>query len=82
MAETVPVVLPKWGMNMVEATLVEWKKSIGDRVREGEAIASVMTDKVEAEVVAPVSGVLTDILVLPDQDATVGATLARIQKDP
>jgi 2-oxoglutarate dehydrogenase E2 component (dihydrolipoamide succinyltransferase) len=82
MAEKVPVLLPKWGMNMVEATLVGWKKSVGDHVREGEAIASVMTDKVEAEVVAPVSGVLTDILVLPDQDANVGATLAKIQADP
>ncbi len=82
MTESVPVVLPKWGMNMVEATLVEWKKSVGDHVTEGEAIASVETDKVEAEVVAPVSGVLTEIVVLPNQDASVGATLARIQRDP
>ena len=82
MAEIVPVVLPKWGMNMVEATLVEWKKSVGEHVREGEAIASIMTDKVEADVVSPVSGVITEILVRPNQDARVGATLAQVRKDP
>ena len=73
--------LAKWGMNMVEATLVEWKKSVGDRVAEGEGIATIATDKVEAEVVAPVSGTLVDILVLPNQDAKVGETLGHIQSD-
>jgi pyruvate/2-oxoglutarate dehydrogenase complex dihydrolipoamide acyltransferase (E2) component len=81
MAEPVPVVLPKWGMNMAEATVVEWKKSVGDRIVEGDAVASIETDKVEADVVAPTSGVLVEILVAPDQDAKVGETLALIQPD-
>jgi pyruvate/2-oxoglutarate dehydrogenase complex dihydrolipoamide acyltransferase (E2) component len=79
--EAVPIVLQKWGMNMVEATLVEWKKAVGDRVTQGEIVASIQTDKVEAEVVAPASGTLIEILVQIDEDAKVGQALGRIQPD-
>jgi len=76
-----PVVLPKWGMNMVEATVVEWLKAVGERVEAGEALVNVETDKVEATVEAPVSGVLAEIVARPDQDVPVGATLGFIQPD-
>ena len=76
-----PVVLPKWGMNMVEATVVEWLKAIGERVEEGEPLVNVETDKVEATVEAPMSGILTEIVARPDQDVPVGATLGFIQPD-
>jgi pyruvate dehydrogenase E2 component (dihydrolipoamide acetyltransferase) len=79
--EAVPIVLQKWGMNMVEATVVEWKKAVGDRVTQGEIVASIQTDKVEAEVVAPASGTLIEILVQIDEDAKVGQALGRIQPD-
>jgi pyruvate/2-oxoglutarate dehydrogenase complex dihydrolipoamide acyltransferase (E2) component len=79
--EAVPIVLQKWGMNMVEATVVEWRKAVGDRVTQGEIVASIQTDKVEAEVVAPASGTLIEILVQIDQDAKVGQALGRIQPD-
>ena len=81
MPEAVPIVLQKWGMNMVEATVVEWKKAVGDRVTQGEIVAAIQTDKVEAEVVAPASGTLIEILVQIDQDAKVGQALGRIQPD-
>jgi pyruvate/2-oxoglutarate dehydrogenase complex dihydrolipoamide acyltransferase (E2) component len=79
--EAVPIVLQKWGMNMVEATVVEWKKAVGDRVTQGEIVAAIQTDKVEAEVVAPASGTLVEILVQIDEDAKVGQALGRIQPD-
>jgi len=79
--EAVPIVLQKWGMNMVEATVVEWKKVVGDRVTQGEIVAAIQTDKVEAEVVAPASGTLVEILVQIDEDAKVGQALGRIQPD-
>ena len=66
---------------MVEATVVEWKKAVGDRVTEGEAVAAIATDKVEAEVVAPASGVLIEILVDPDHEARVGEPIGFIQTD-
>ena len=74
-----PVLLPKWGMNMVEATVVEWLKAIGDRVEEGEPLVNVETDKVEAVVEAPVAGTLVEILAGPDEDVAVGATLGLIE---
>jgi pyruvate dehydrogenase E2 component (dihydrolipoamide acetyltransferase) len=80
--DSVPVVLPKWGMNMVEATIVEWLKAIGDAVEAGEALVAVETDKVEATVESPVTGTLQEILVGPDEDVAVGATLAYVRPGP
>ena len=57
MSET-PVVLPKWGLTMLDATLVEWLKQEGERVEVDDPICLVETDKVDAEVTAPVAGVL------------------------
>jgi pyruvate/2-oxoglutarate dehydrogenase complex dihydrolipoamide acyltransferase (E2) component len=78
-AEPTPIVLPKAGMNMVEATVVAWRKSPGDAVEEGEPIVDIETDKVEMEVEAPASGVLREVLVGVDEDAPVGATLGLIE---
>jgi pyruvate/2-oxoglutarate dehydrogenase complex dihydrolipoamide acyltransferase (E2) component len=64
---------------MVEATIVAWHKSPGDRVEEGEPIVEIETDKVEMQVEAPVSGVLREVLVNVDEDAPVGATLGLIE---
>jgi pyruvate dehydrogenase E2 component (dihydrolipoamide acetyltransferase) len=77
--EPVPIVLPKAGMKMVEATVVAWRKSPGDRVEAGEPIVQVETDKVDLEVEAPASGVLSRVLVGVDEDAEVGATLGLIE---
>jgi pyruvate dehydrogenase E2 component (dihydrolipoamide acetyltransferase) len=77
-ADTTPIVLPKAGMNMVEATVVAWRKSPGEQVEKGEPVVAVETDKVELEIEAPVSGVLQAVLVAVDEDAPVGATLGLI----
>ena len=79
MPEPTPIVLPKAGMNMVEATVVAWKKSPGDRVEEGEPVVEIETDKVEMEIQAPVAGVLREVLVEADEDAPVGAALGLIE---
>ncbi len=78
MAEPTPILLPKAGMNMVEATVVAWHKSPGDRVEAGEPVVHVETDKVDLEIEAPVAGVLSRVLVGVDEDAEVGATLGLI----
>lgn len=49
--------VPQMGL-MENVTLVEWLKAPGSRVVQGEAIASVETDKVNAELEAPAAGVL------------------------
>jgi pyruvate dehydrogenase E2 component (dihydrolipoamide acetyltransferase) len=50
------VVMPKLGLTMEEATIVNWLKDEGDQVSKGEAILEIETDKSTVEVEAPVSG--------------------------
>lgn len=53
--------VPETGFGIAEATIVEWFKSIGEEVQEGEPIISVETEKVNVEIPAPGSGILTEI---------------------
>ena len=79
MPERVAVVLPKWGMSMSEATVVEWLKAVGERVVAGEALVLVETDKVEAVVEAPATGTLVALHASVDDDVEVGALLAELE---
>lgn len=82
MSDPTAIVLPKAGMNMVEATVVAWLKAPGDRVEAGEPVVEIETDKVELRVEAPVSGVLAEVLVPVNEDAPVGAALGLIEPAP
>ncbi|HEY1367471.1 MAG TPA: lipoyl domain-containing protein [Gaiellaceae bacterium] len=75
MSEPAPILLPKAGMKMVEATVVAWHKSPGDRVEAGEPVVEIETDKVELQIEARATWVRREILVGVDEDAPVGATL-------
>lgn len=81
MTAEVAVVLPKAGMNMVEATVVAWRRQVGERVEEGEDLVDIETDKVDMSVESPASGTLKEIRVQPDEDAKVGAVLGVITVD-
>ena len=58
--------------------VLEWLKSPGEAVQEGEVLLTVESDKATVEIPSPVSGVLLSILVEPDAEAPVGAVLAWI----
>ncbi len=73
------VTLPKWGMTMQDGTISEWHVSVGDEVKEGDVIATVETEKVDAEVEAPASGVLDEIVVEAGSTVAVGSVIARIR---
>lgn len=73
------VTLPKWGMTMQEGTISTWHVSAGDPVSEGDVLATVETDKVDADVEAPGSGVLDEILVQAGTTVEVGSVIARIR---
>jgi 2-oxoglutarate dehydrogenase E2 component (dihydrolipoamide succinyltransferase) len=75
----IPVILPKWGQNMVEATVAEWHKQAGDSVAEGEEIAEISTDKLDSALESPAAGTIVEILVKAGEDAEVGAVLAYIE---
>jgi pyruvate/2-oxoglutarate dehydrogenase complex dihydrolipoamide acyltransferase (E2) component len=79
--QDVPVLLPRLGSSMEEAIFVEWLHAAGDRVQAEEPICVIETDKVDAEVVAPVAGVLGPLLAAPRETIAVGTELARISPD-
>lgn len=72
----IPVIMPQLGESVAEGTVIEWLKKEGDRVEKDEGILAISTDKVDAEIPAPVSGILSRILVQAGEKVPVGATLA------
>lgn len=71
--------LPQWGMGMSEGTVVEWKKRVGDSVVEGEPLAEIEAAKVNTDLEAPESGVLTAILVQVGETVAIYTPLAVIE---
>ncbi|MGB8519404.1 MAG: biotin/lipoyl-containing protein, partial [Candidatus Tumulicola sp.] len=74
----VKVTLPEMGESVTEGSIVEWRKRVGDFVAEGDALVDVTTDKVDVEVPATASGVITQILAGEGDSVSVGAALAEI----
>src|SRR5436190_541144 len=76
---TVQVVMPQMGDSVSEGTILEWHKSEGDPVAQDETIVEISTDKVDAEVPSPASGVMGEILADAGETVTVGQVIARMQ---
>jgi len=72
------VIMPQLGESVTEATLTKWLKTTGEPVNEFEALLEINTDKVDAEVPSPASGVLLAILVPEGANVQVGTLLAWI----
>jgi 2-oxoglutarate dehydrogenase E2 component (dihydrolipoamide succinyltransferase) len=70
--------MPKMGESISEATIISWLKNVGDYVEAEETILEVATDKVDSDVPAPVSGVITEIRFQKDDVVDVGTVLALI----
>jgi len=72
--------MPKMGESISEATIISWLKNVGDFVEAEETILEVATDKVDSDVPAPVSGVITEIRFQKDDVVEVGTVLALIEE--
>ena len=79
---SIPVVLPALGESVVEGTVSRWLVAEGDRVELDQPICEVTTDKVDAEIPAPATGVVEKILALEEAVVEVGAELAIIDDRP
>lgn len=73
------LLLPAMGEGVMEATVTEWLKNVGDTVEEDESIVEIATDKVDSDVPTPVSGVIKEILVQKDEVAKVGEPMAILE---
>ena len=74
------VVMPKLGLTMVEGKVIKWIKNEGERVKEGETLFQVETEKVEMEIEAQTSGILERIIVHEGSTVPVGEPVAIIDQ--
>lgn len=75
------VVLPKLGMTMEEAVIVEWLKEEGAKVEKGEPLVEIMTEKIDYFMESTASGILSKILFEPEATVKVGEVIALIEVD-
>jgi 2-oxoisovalerate dehydrogenase E2 component (dihydrolipoyl transacylase) len=79
MAKTTRVVMPQLGESVHEGTISKWLVKVGDKVVEFEPMLEVDTDKVNAEVPAPVTGILRKILAKEGETVQAGAEIAVVE---
>ena len=77
----VEVKVPQLSESVAEATMLQWKKKVGDSVTADEILIDIETDKVVLEVPAPASGVLSEILVVDGGTVAAEQLIARIDTD-
>ncbi|MDP2662995.1 MAG: dihydrolipoamide acetyltransferase family protein [Dehalococcoidia bacterium] len=77
----VQLLMPKFGMSMVEGTVVSWFKTEGERIQKGEPLLVIETDKVTVEVEAPWAGVLQQVLAKGGEDVPVGQSVGVLLTD-
>ena len=73
--------MPQMGESVMEGTVIEWTKQIGDTVEVDETLLEIATDKVDSEVPSPEAGILVEILVEEGETIEVGKPIARIETD-
>src|SRR6266513_4775106 len=73
--------MPQMGESIAEGTLSKWLKKVGDVVKRDEPIFEISTDKVDAEIPAPSSGTLAEILVTEGQTVPVATVVARLETE-
>jgi 2-oxoisovalerate dehydrogenase E2 component (dihydrolipoyl transacylase) len=79
MGKTTRVVMPQLGESVHEGTISKWLVKVGDKVIEFEPMLEVDTDKVNAEVPAPVTGILREILAKEGETVQAGAEIAVVE---
>ena len=77
----VELVMPKMGESITEATILAWKKKVGDRVEQDETVLEIATDKVDSEVPSPCAGVISEILFAENDVVPIGKILAYISTE-
>lgn len=71
--------MPKFGATMEDGEIVEWYKQPGDAVKKGDALCSIMTEKITNDLEAMRDGVLDSILVQEGEKANCGDVIAYLK---
>jgi pyruvate dehydrogenase E2 component (dihydrolipoamide acetyltransferase) len=75
------IIMPQMGESIVEGTITKWLKKPGDKVQRDEPLFEISTDKVDAEIPAPASGVLQEIKVTEGTTVGVNTIVGTIAVD-
>ncbi len=75
------IIMPQMGESIVEGTITKWLKKPGDKVQRDEPLFEISTDKVDAEIPAPASGVLQEIKVSEGTTVGVNTIVGTISSD-
>jgi 2-oxoglutarate dehydrogenase E2 component (dihydrolipoamide succinyltransferase) len=75
------VIMPQMGESIFEGTITKWLKKPGDKVQRDEPLFEISTDKVDAEIPAPASGVLQEIVVAEGNTVQVNTIVGTIAAD-
>jgi len=73
------LILPAMGEGVMEATVINWLKNVGDQIQEDESVVEIATDKVDSDVPSPVAGKLKEILITVDGIAKIGEPIAILE---
>jgi 2-oxoglutarate dehydrogenase E2 component (dihydrolipoamide succinyltransferase) len=72
------IVMPQMGESIVEGTITKWLKKPGDKVQRDEPLFEISTDKVDAEIPSPASGILQEIKVAEGATVQVNTVVGTI----
>jgi 2-oxoglutarate dehydrogenase E2 component (dihydrolipoamide succinyltransferase) len=75
------IIMPQMGESIVEGTITKWLKKPGDKIQRDEPLFEISTDKVDAEIPAPASGVLQEIKVAEGTTVNVNTVVGTIAAD-
>ena len=74
------ITMPQLGETVTEGTVAQWLKKVGDSVDKYEPFVEVSTDKVNAEVPSPVTGIIREMLVKEGETVATGTAIAVIDE--
>jgi pyruvate dehydrogenase E2 component (dihydrolipoamide acetyltransferase) len=75
------IIMPQMGESIVEGTITKWLKKPGDKVQRDEPLFEISTDKVDAEIPAPASGVLQEIKIAEGTTVGINTVVGTISAD-
>ena len=75
------ILLPAMSDQMTEAELLSWKVSIGDKVKKGDVLCEISTDKVDMDLDSPYAGEIVNLVASEGDLVNVGEVLAEIETE-
>lgn len=76
-----PILMPKMGESIAEATVIRWLKNVGEKVEKDEPIVEIATDKVDSEIPSTEAGILVKQVYKDGDVVKVGDAVAYIDAD-